>query len=120
MIEVSGPPRLVKHDEKKQERRDKVIFQILTRMFQQLNLPWTELTIENMRSKVDLLHTVKKEDMRFMKMFGPGQEIKSEEPKVYKTRLEQQLARKRENESCGASKLDRSPLKLDRQATSMS
>ena len=58
-------------------------------MFQQFNLPWTELTMQNMREKVNLLHTIKKKDIRFMKRVGQKKDIKDDEPVVYKSKLEE-------------------------------
>ena len=42
-----------------------------------------------MREKVDLLHTVKKDDLKFMKRLGAKGDTKFEEPVVYKSRLEE-------------------------------
>ena len=59
-----------------------------------------------MREKVNLLHTIKKEDLKFMKRLGSKGDTKFEEPVVYKSKLEEQLARKRENQST-TGQLDR-------------
>ena len=87
--------------------RDQVIYDILQRMFQQFNLPWNELTIQNMREKVNLLHTITKKDIRNMKRIGLKAEEKKDEPVVYKSRLEEMIARKRENSSPGLRKMER-------------
>ena len=42
-----------------------------------------------MKEKVNLLHTVKKEDLKFMKRIGTKEDAIRDEPIVYKSRLEE-------------------------------
>lgn len=70
--------------------------------------------MQNMREKVNLLHTIKKKDIRFMKRVGQKKDVKDDEPVVYKSKLEEQLARKREAQSPGMERqqlvrFDKSP-----------
>ena len=70
--------------------------------------------MQNMREKVNLLHTIKKKDIRFMKRIGQKKDIKDDEPVVYKSKLEERLARKREAQSPGMERqqlvrFDKSP-----------
>ena len=60
-----------------------------------------------MREKVNLLHTIKKKDIRNMRRVGQKTEDTKDEPVVYKSRLEEMIARKRENSSPGPGKMER-------------
>ena len=65
-------------------------------MFIAFDLPWLSLTIENMRERVGLLHTITKQDIMNMKRMGQASVVLDATPVVYKSKLEEMLAKKRE------------------------
>ena len=71
--------------------RDAIIFDLLKKMFQAFNLPWTELNMENMKEKVKLLGKVRKNQIKYMKrLTKPGDGTSGDAaPVVYKSKLEE-------------------------------
>ena len=86
--------------------------EILRTIFAWFDLPWRELTFENMFEKANMLKKISKEDIRYSKFVPLGQAgAYDEENKTkFSSKLQERLARLKDRTSLGCEAQDRACL----------
>ena len=68
-----GPLEEIKANSELQEKVNGTVMEILRTIFAWFDLPWRELTFENMFEKANMLKKISKEDIRYSKFVPLGQ-----------------------------------------------
>ena len=96
-------------DKDLKEKVNSTVMEILRTIFAWFDMPWRELTFENMFEKAKILNRITKEDIRYSKFVPLGQAgAYDEENKVkFTSKLQERLAKLKDRTALGVEIQDR-------------
>lgn len=107
-----GPLEELTGNQELKEKINSTVMEILRTIFSWFDLPWRELTYDNMFEKAKILNKITKEDIRVSKFVPLGQAGAYDEANkvTFTSKLQERLARLKDRTTLGGEAQDRAAI----------